>query len=368
MKHLFKLTTLLAAVLMFVACNPEPIEVLQERDIVYTVNADRHEVHLTTETEFDALLEQFCGNAVEGARVSFYNANRITKGHVAKDASTFSTTSRDEMKAWMRQMEDAGKTITVTYDPNTGTWNGTAYATAPQPPLPSGELLTYECDGMNDFGYIWSFDTVNRRVYITLHYTIQHITVPDYPVGVYEYRHAEEVNTPFAYWLIDTWGDTAGLYNLEIIGGDTLHFNSTPISNPATLVRTDRWQTYLAYDDISRAAIVMHINTNVIETNPMQFVGQANSNYDGGQAYGPGRFVMQRMHTIDYGGILLYYMSLDFTSFNNDVVYSDFLIQNEPIVDDYFVISHGLYHDNYAPHGIGITRQDFFYRLGSQAK
>ncbi len=267
------------------------------------------------------------------------------------------------MKRWMAQMEDEGKTVTVSYDPVTGTWNGTAYATAPQPPLPSGSLITYECDGMNSFGYIWSFDTVNRLVYITLHYTLINITQPDYPEGVYEYRHADEVDTPFAYWLIDSWGDTAGLYYLESIGDDTLHFNSTRLGNPATLVRTDNWQTYLSVDDISGAAIVMHINTDVIETNPTQFIGQANSNYDNGQAYGPGRFIMVRTSTIDYGGTLLYYLNFDFTSFGNDEVYGNSLIQNEPIVDDHFIIYHGLYHNRQAPNGIGFTSQDIFWRL-----
>ena len=368
MKTTLKLITLLAAVLMFGACEKDKTH---ERDIVYAVDAQRYEVHLKTEAEFDALLEQFCDYAENGSLVTFSNSavGFSSKGEGRKDAITYSTTDREAMKSWMAKMEDEGKTVTVTYDSTTGTYSGTAYANAPQPPQPSGMLLTYECDGMNDFGYIMSFDTVNRRVYITLHdnrYYPQGLQAPDYPVGMYEYRHAEEVNTPFAYWFIDNWGDTAGLYILKF-SGDTLHYNTNPLGYPATLVRTDQWQTYLAFDDISRAAIVMHINTNVIETNPMQFIGQANSNYDGGQAYGPGRFVMQRMHTIDYGGILLYYMILDFSSFNNDVVYIDFLIQNEPIVDDHFIISHGLYHDNYAPHGIGITSQDLFYRLGPQA-
>lgn len=372
--------TLLASVLIFAACEKENNgSTTHERDIAYTVTegpqaSSRHDgnaqpttVHLKTEAEFDDLLEQFCDYAEGGSTVTFYNASLVQHSkfkvhNSTKETVTYSTTSREEMKAWMRQMEDEGMTVTVTYEPNTGTWNGTAYATAPQP-QPSGSLLTYECDQMNVFGYIWSFDTANHRVYITIHYTLQNITAPDYPVGVYEYRHADEVNTPFAYWLIDQWGDTAGLYYLESIGDDTLHFNSTHISNPATLVRTDNWQTYLSVDDVSSAAIVMHINTNVIKTNPTQFIGQANSNYDDRHAYGPGRFIMVRTSTIDYDGTLLYYMNFDFTSFGNDEVYGNSLIQNEPIVDDYFIIYHGLYHNRQAPNGLGFTSQDIFWRL-----
>lgn len=357
-----KFFALLAAVLTLAACNKDKEDGFHERDIMYIVEGQTTTVHLATEAEWDALLDRFCDYAEGGSSVTFRNAKSANKS-ATKEAITYSTTSREEMKRWMAEMEDAGKTVTVTYNSNTGTWNGTAYATAPQPPVPTGGLITYECDLMNDFGYIWSFDTVNRRVYITLHHTLQNITAPDYPVGVYEYRHADEVNTPFAYWLIDQWGDTAGLYNLESIGNDTLHYNTNPLGYPATLVRTDNWQTYLSVDDISGAAIVMHINTDVIETNPTQFIGQANSNYDNGQAYGPGRFIMVRTSTIDYDGTLLYYLNFDFTSFGNDEVYGNSLIQNEPLVDDHFIIYHGLYHNRQAPNGLGFTSQDIFWRL-----
>ena len=130
MKKTIKLTVLLAAVLMFAACNKE--EVRHERDIVYTVDNDRYEVHLKTEAEFDALLDRFCDYAEGGHRLSFYSTRHTAKGHGTKEASTFSTNSREEMKAWMRQMEDDGKTVTVTYDASTGTYSGMAYATAPQ--------------------------------------------------------------------------------------------------------------------------------------------------------------------------------------------------------------------------------------------
>ena len=366
MKQTLKILTLLAAMLTLAGCDPDEM-FNTERDITYSVAEQTATVHLKTEAEWQELLDRFCDWAEEGNSVTFRRADgnqaAAAKHSTSKEATTYSSTSREDMKRWMAQMEDEGKTVTVTYDPATGTWNGTAYATAPQPPLPSGGLITYECDWMNSFGYIWSFDTVNRLVYITLHYTLINITQPDYPEGVYEYRHADEVDTPFAEWLIDSWGDTAGLYYLESIGDDTLHFNSTHISNPATLVRTDNWQTYLSVDDVSGAAIVMHINTNVIETNPTQFIGQANSNYDNGQAYGPGRFIMVRTSTIDYGGTLLYYLNFDFTSFGNDEVYGNSLIQNEPIVDDHFIIYHGLYHNRQAPNGLGFTSQDIFWRL-----
>ncbi|MBR5092567.1 MAG: hypothetical protein IKX32_03735 [Bacteroidales bacterium] len=133
MKPMLRLTALLAAVLLLAACKPETLEVLQERDIVYTVGTDRNAAHLKTDAEWDALLERFCNYAAEGSAVTFYNSvshGGTVRKAATKDAVTYSTTSREEMKQWMRRMEDAGMTVTVTYDSGTGTWNGMAYASA----------------------------------------------------------------------------------------------------------------------------------------------------------------------------------------------------------------------------------------------
>ena len=153
MKHIIRLTALLAAVMMLAACIHDPVEVLHEREIVYTVDNHTARVHLTTEQEFDALLDRFCDYVEDGKTVSFYNSLLTGTSH-ATDGVTFSTSDREEMKAWMKAMEDDGKTVTVTYDRTTGTYNGMAYATAPQPPLndywvdlglPSG-LLWAKCN------------------------------------------------------------------------------------------------------------------------------------------------------------------------------------------------------------------------------
>lgn len=348
-----KLFTLLAFVLTLAACNKDKDDLRHERDIVYTVAEETTTVHLATEAEFDALLEQFCDWAEGGSTVSFYGtqapgtqASRLhaagTAAYPTKEAVTYSTTDREAMKRWMAQMEDEGKTVTVTYDPATGTWSGTAYANAPQPPMPSGGLLTYECDAMNLFGYIWSFDTANHRVYITLHENIQHITAPDYPVGVYEYRHADEVNTPFAYWLIDQWGDTAGLYILNSIGSDTLHFNSTRLGNPVTLVRTDRWHTYLCSN--LGLKIAMHVCGNIIEVYPEVYIGQMDVNgmerIDFLWPFEFGRFEMWRTEmTQPAMGPTYWGLTLDFRPFGGTDTLGGFFIQGIPLVDNQFTIT-----------------------------
>ena len=331
------------------------------RDIVYTVDGQTTTVHLNTEAEFDALLDRFCEYAEGGSSVTFYNAashGKAVQKAQTKDATTYSTSSREVMKRWMRQMEDEGKTVTVTYDSSTGTYNGMAYATAsgptpqcytgvlvtvpspqmnegqtgmvvalkvsedsililekngqwfwhngvdyvdldiqvvfvndsviqvwgvlqqmvdcygnaflqlevgyPIPQQPLAELITYEYDDLeNGFAYIWSFDTVHRQLYISIHDRLDHTTMPDYPVGKYDYQHATDVNTPYAYWLIDSWGDTAGMYYLEfngsnrICGSNTLHFDSNPLGNPVNLTRTEKWRTYYCTD--MNLDIVMHV-------------------------------------------------------------------------------------------------------------
>lgn len=143
---------LLAAVLTLAACNKDKEDGFHERDIMYIVEGQTTTVHLATEAEWDALLDRFCDYAEDGSSVTFRNVKSTAKS-VNTEVVTFSTTDREAMKRWMARMEDAGKTVTVSYDPATSTWNGTAYATAPQPQgdywvdlgLPSG-LLWAKCN------------------------------------------------------------------------------------------------------------------------------------------------------------------------------------------------------------------------------
>jgi hypothetical protein len=110
--------------------NNNPIK----RVIVYTIGNHENRQTLETDGEWDTMLDMLCSEAQRGNQVTFYNMNQTTylqaKGlDGAKGAKTFSTTSSAEMKAWMRKMEEEGRTVVVTY--GNGTWNGTAYATAP---------------------------------------------------------------------------------------------------------------------------------------------------------------------------------------------------------------------------------------------
>jgi len=144
MNKILKFTALLAVVtLAFSACEKpennnqggnEANNNPKERIIVYTVGNSESRQTLATEGEWDALLDVLCEQAKIGQTVTFYNMDQTTyltgkKDGGAKAAKTFSTTNRDEMKAWMKKMEEEGRTVVVTY--SNGTWNGTAYASAP---------------------------------------------------------------------------------------------------------------------------------------------------------------------------------------------------------------------------------------------
>lgn len=145
MKRLFNINksilvvALAALVMAFAACehneNVSPRE--QQRVIVYAVGHEEGRATVKDNAEWDQLLERFCSYAQGGSEVVFYNTATSQapsdKGAttVRKDVTTFSTTDREEMKSWMKDMEKAGKTVSVKYDDKTGTWSGTAYVNAP---------------------------------------------------------------------------------------------------------------------------------------------------------------------------------------------------------------------------------------------
>lgn len=130
---------LLSLVLCLAACQPDPIptpipspQTGIERTIVYAVgNAESH-CTLETEAEWDALLDRLCDYAASGNEVAFFNTSHFIAPHnSSKESTNISTADREELKRWMKAMEKEGLTVRVTYDDNSGTWNGTAYATAP---------------------------------------------------------------------------------------------------------------------------------------------------------------------------------------------------------------------------------------------
>ena len=148
-KHINKMKSIhllpiVAVMLCATACNKidhtDPIDIEQTCMIVYTVDNHESRTMVKSKSDWETLLNQFCDYAQDGKSVTFYNlSSQPSDMHSGKSLmgskegttpTTITTSNREEIKAWMRKMEQAGKTVNVTYDRNTGVWSGTAYANA----------------------------------------------------------------------------------------------------------------------------------------------------------------------------------------------------------------------------------------------
>ena len=224
MKHTLKIFTLIAALLTMVACEKNNGSNDKQRDITYTVTpvgtqraasaVDKTTtVHLETEAEWQALLDHFCNWAEEGSTVTFYRPgtqpSRLhaggTPAHPTKEAVTYSTTDREAMKRWMAQMEDEGKTVTVSFDPATGTYSGTAYATAPQPQMGNGVATFVGPDYGNGLNVIVTIDSSNRTAYVNFDYENYWLHMP---CGVFRDIYEEDGRMILAVWESTNGDDT----------------------------------------------------------------------------------------------------------------------------------------------------------------
>ncbi len=122
----------------------------QEHDIFYTVSEgfagdgfSGTTAHIGTEGELDALLDRFCDYAQAGAQVMFVDTHpSMTKGNATDTPTSISTSDREELKSWMKEMEKAGKTVQITYDEGNGTWNGRAYVNLGQDVMEESQMYT----------------------------------------------------------------------------------------------------------------------------------------------------------------------------------------------------------------------------------
>ncbi len=182
MKKTINLLLLIAVITLF-ACNkemgskdvgsgvsgstPETPAHEYKYTVSYIVGYNVNTVNMDTDEEMEALLERFCDYAQEGSAVTFRSENKASKS--AKAPTTFSTRDREEMLRWMAQMEDAGMTVTVTYDRDNNTWHGTAYCVAQHEQATAGRRLsriTYFKERSGSFcaiyDYTWNGDLLTR--------------------------------------------------------------------------------------------------------------------------------------------------------------------------------------------------------------
>lgn len=154
MKKIFFILMGLTAIIALGSCSKDDDKSssFNERDIIYIVNyGERQSIHISTEAELDSLLTSFCDHlsSGHGNNITFFDAIYANSNNASKETITFTTTDRAQLKAWMRQMEDDGKTVSVTYDAVSGIYSGMAYANRRVPTsgtdwvdlgLPSGVL------------------------------------------------------------------------------------------------------------------------------------------------------------------------------------------------------------------------------------
>ena len=144
----------LIGVIGMMGCEKEKVTGSDEqsviRDIYYAVGPSflsGSSAHLTTEAEWDALLDNFCNFAKEGEQVIFCGENHPqAKGNNSDTPTSITTTDREELKVWMKEMEKAGKTVQITYNEDNGTWSGRAYANLGQDNSQEPQMYTGTLD------------------------------------------------------------------------------------------------------------------------------------------------------------------------------------------------------------------------------
>ena len=173
-KHINKMKSIhllpiVAAMLCATACNKidqtDPIDIDQTCTIVYTVDSHESRTTVKSKSDWETLLDHFCDYAQDGKSVTFYNlssqpsdiysSKSLSLAKEGTTPTTITTSSREEIKAWMRKMEQSGKTVNVTYDRNTGVWRGTAYANAP---ITDEETTCYS--GVVEYTNMPAFDSI----------------------------------------------------------------------------------------------------------------------------------------------------------------------------------------------------------------
>lgn len=181
----------LMGIMGLVGCEKESTitESRQEYDIFYTVsnntttsllNGNSTAIHLSSESELDTLLDHFCDLSRENGQVMFCStqpSQSQSKSRISDTPSTITTSDREELKEWMKEMERIGKTVVVTFDEGNNTWNGTAYAhlnhhnAAAAPQSYEGTLCfvnTPAVDSPAPGGTVWALSTDNDTLILTI--------------------------------------------------------------------------------------------------------------------------------------------------------------------------------------------------------
>ena len=99
-----------------------PTEVTVSRTVSYMIDGTLYHATLHSDAEWDALMHRLMALAREGHRVMIANGNSVNTSSLAKDVVIFRTSSEEEANEWIKQMTEAGYTVTYGFDDETQQW------------------------------------------------------------------------------------------------------------------------------------------------------------------------------------------------------------------------------------------------------
>ncbi len=107
-----------------VSCQKENIvepqttvaEVGTVRTVSYAVDGVTHQITLHGDEEWDNFIESMMTLSEEGHNVSILNESVSVRPIATKDTQVYTTTDRNEAKAWTKEKGDEGYTVEMSYN------------------------------------------------------------------------------------------------------------------------------------------------------------------------------------------------------------------------------------------------------------
>ena len=127
-KKIIKIASLCAVLsLTTISCQKEPMfdSTMQQTDVSimytigYTINGVSHITTFNSEEAYYQFLQYLFAMAREGYTVSFRN-NAQQQTSSSKERVVFTTNNESEAIAWGKKMSDAGYTVSIEYNQETG--------------------------------------------------------------------------------------------------------------------------------------------------------------------------------------------------------------------------------------------------------
>ena len=93
------------------------------RTMFYVVDGIEHRITLIGDDAWNDFLQHMISLAEEGHRVTFRNEDNTANVAAAKETVTYTTKDKDKAHAWCADMAEAGYTVYLYFDEDTGIYN-----------------------------------------------------------------------------------------------------------------------------------------------------------------------------------------------------------------------------------------------------